>query len=95
MAIGLSVIKFIILLIVSFFACQIISNNKKRVSYIGTILICFSTAVVQYINSGLIEALIFGELAFICFNNILKHAKLVYLWIIGLWFRNYRFLIVK
>lgn len=84
MILTLDIIKFIVLIIITFFTCQIISNNNKRISYIGTILICFSTAVVQYINDGLLEALIFGQFIFICFDRMLLKSKFKYLWILGI-----------
>ena len=80
MIIVANIIKFIILCIVTFFMCKIISKNNKRISYIGTILICFSTAVIEYINSGLVESLIFGELLVIALNNLLENKKYKYLW---------------
>jgi hypothetical protein len=80
MIIAIDILKFIILVLVTFFMCQVISNNKKRISYIGTMLICFSTAVVEYINSGLVEALIFGELFIIGVDKLLKNEKFESLW---------------
>ena len=80
MVIAIDIIKFIILILITFFMCQIISNKKKRISYIGTILICFSTAIIEYINMGLIEALIFGEAFIIGFHNLLNKVKFKYLW---------------
>ena len=72
MMIFIDIVKFVLLVLVTFFTCQIISNNKKRLSYIGTLLICFSTAVVEYINSGLIEAIFFGEIIFISLDKLLN-----------------------
>lgn len=84
MIIAIDIIKFIVLVLVTFFTCEIITNNKKRISIIGTFLITVSTAVVQYINSGLVESLICGETLLICLDNFLKTNKPKYLWAIGI-----------
>jgi len=80
MIIALDIIKFIVLILITFFTCQIVTKNNKRISYIGTLLICFSTAVVEYINSGLVGCLIFGQLILISFNKLLNKEKYKYLW---------------
>jgi hypothetical protein len=82
MIIVIDIIKYIILLLVTFFTCQIIANKNKRISYIGTVLICVSTAVVQYMNSGLVEALIFGEGIFIGVSKLIHDAPHKYFWAI-------------
>ena len=93
MMIFIDIVKFVLLVLVTFFTCQIISNNKKRLSYIGTLLICFSTAVVEYINSGLIEAIFFGEIIFISLDKLLNNSKYKYLFSIFIPIRNFRFFI--
>ena len=80
MLIAIDLAKFIILCVITFFMCQVISNGKKRISFIGTILICLSTAVVEYMNSGLVEALIFGEVFIISLDNLLRCVKPKILW---------------
>ena len=72
MAIFIDVLKFLILILITFFTCQIITDGKKRISYIGTLLICFSSAIIEYINSGLVEAIASGELIFLAINQLLK-----------------------
>lgn len=84
MIIAIDIIKFIILVLTTFCVCQIITGNKKRLSVVGTFLIAVSTAVVQYINSGLVEALIFGQLFIICLENFLKNSNLKYFYIVGM-----------
>ena len=86
-----NILKFVILVVITFFTCQIITDGKKRISYIGVLLICFSSAVVEYLNSGLCEALIFSELIFIGFSNIINNFKLIYLNILFISLRYYRF----
>lgn len=71
----LYIIKFIILVISTFFVSEIITNKKKGISILGTVLICFSTAVVEYIDKGLIEALVFGEGSIIFLNEFLNREK--------------------
>jgi hypothetical protein len=80
--IAIDILKFIILVLVTFFMCQIISNGNKRISYIGTLLICFSTAIIEYINSGLVEVLIFGQLFVIALDKILKNEKFKVMWLL-------------
>ena len=91
MIIVIDILKFVVLVLITFFSCQIITGGKKRISYIGTLLICFSTAVIEYINSGLIEAIIFSELLFYSISKLLSEKK--YLYSIGVGIRNRRFFI--
>ena len=93
MVIFIDIVKFILVVLTSFFTCQIITNKNKRISYIGTILICFSTAFLEYINSGLIEAILFGELIFISIDRLLEKAKFKYLFASLIPIRNFRFFI--
>ena len=90
MKIVLDIVKFILLIFGSFFACQVITNKNKRISYIGTILICFSTAVLEYINNGLVEAIFFGEIIFISIDKLLLKEKYKYLYVILIPVRNFR-----
>jgi len=79
------ILKFIVLVLITFFICQVITDGKKRISYIGTLLICFSTAVVEYINSGLVEALVTGELILLSIHNLLYNSsKIRYLYAIAI-----------
>ena len=94
MIIASDILKFIILVVITFFSCQIITDGKKRISYIGVLLICFSSAIIEYINSGLIEALIFSQLIFISLNNILKKYKYKYFYVVLIAIRNFRLYIV-
>ena len=94
MVIFIDIVKFILLVLASFFSCQIITNKNKRISYIGTILICFSTAVLEYINLGLIEAIFFGELIFISIDRLLEKHNFKYLYAILIPIRNYRIFII-
>lgn len=82
MIVLIDILKFIFLTVMTFFSCQVITHNQKRISYIGTVLICFSIAVLQYINSGLLEAIFFGELIFVSIDRILENSKLKYLFAI-------------
>ncbi len=70
MHIAIDIVKFIVLIIVTFYFSQIITNKNKRISIIGTFLIVCSTAVVQYIDNGFLEVLISGELFLICIDKI-------------------------
>ena len=89
MIICLDILKFILLIFSSFFACQVITNKNKRISYIGTILICFSTAIFNYINSGLVEAIFFGELIFISIDKLFDNSKYNYLFMALIPIRNF------
>lgn len=93
MIIAIDIIKFILLVLASFFACQIVTNKNKRISYIGTLLICFSTAVLEYINNGLVEAIFFGELIFISIDRLLLKQKYKYLYGCLIFIRNFRIFI--
>lgn len=93
MIIFIDILKFVLLVVMSFFSCQIITNGKKRISYIGTILICFSTAVLEYINSGLVEAIFFGEMIFALIDRLLLKDKYSYIYACIIPFRNLRIFI--
>lgn len=96
MIVLLDIVKFIILILITFFSCQIITDGKKRISYIGTLLICFSSAIIEYINLGLVEAIIFGELIFWAFENLLTNIKYRILYAIIIPIRYFRiFIIIK
>lgn len=84
MVIVIDIIKFVVLVVVTFFTAQIITNKNKRVSIIGTFLISCSTAVVEYINSGLVESLIFGQLLLISLNALVGENSHKYIAILGL-----------
>ncbi|MBR1540660.1 MAG: hypothetical protein IJ629_05850 [Clostridia bacterium] len=84
------ILKWIIFVFVTFFACEVITNHQKRISYIGTLLICFSSSVVQYINSGLIEAILTCELIFISLDKLLEKTQYQYLYSIAISVRNIR-----
>ena len=93
MIILVDILKFLLLVVMSYFSCQIITNKNKRISYIGTILICFSIAVLEYINSGLVEAIFFGELIFVLIDKLLLKEKYSYLYASIIPFRNFRFFV--
>jgi len=82
-AIGIDILKFLVLICITFFTCQIITNGKKRISYIGTLLICFSSAVVEYRDSGLIEAIMAGELVFLAISHVLEDSRKQWLYILA------------
>lgn len=77
-----NIIKFMILSLVTFLFMKVITNSR-RLAITGTFLISASTAVVQYINSGLIEVLIFGQLFLIFLNNFFCKDKNRYIYAIG------------
>ena len=68
-----NVIKFISLVIITFLMCRIITNKRNGIAVLGTLLICFSTAVLEYIEMGLIEALLFGQGIVILINGFLNN----------------------
>ena len=90
MIIAIDIVKFILLIFGSYFTCLDITNKNKRISYIGTLLICFSTAVLEYINNGLIEAIFFGEIIFISIDKLLQKEKYKYLYGSMIFIRNFR-----
>lgn len=84
-----AIIKFIVLVFVTFFFMQVLTNKNKKLSIVGTILVCCSSFIVY---RGIPIAIILGELAiilldriFICKNKILKSLFAVVLLIV-LWF---------
>ncbi len=93
MIIFIDILKFILLVLATFFTLQIITDKNKLVSYIGTLLICFSTAILEYINSGLVEAIFFGELIFISVDKLLLKEKWAYLYSIMISLRIIRIFI--
>lgn len=95
MTIFLDIVKFVLLIFASFFTCQIITNKNKRISYIGTLLICFSTAVLEYINNGLVEAIFFCELIFISIDKLLLKEKFRYLYAFLIFFGIIGFLLLS
>lgn len=95
MIVFFNILKFIILIIVTFLSCQVITDKNKRISYIGTILICFSTAIVEYINNGLVEAIIFGELIFISIDKFFCNTKYSVLWLLLIPFQILGFLLMS
>lgn len=94
MVILIDILKFILLMLMTFFTCQIITDGKRRISYIGTILICFSTAMVEYIHSGLLEAIFFGEGIFIALHRLLENLRYPYFYAIAIPFRNFGIFII-
>lgn len=92
----INIIKFIALVIITFFMCGIITNKRKGIASLGTLLICFSTAIIQYIDSGLIEALLFGQVIVILINEFLKQkTKIKYLALLGICFGVIGFLLLS
>lgn len=80
-----NIIKFIALVVITYLMCRIITNNRKGLSVLGTLLICFSTAILEYMNSGLVEALLFGQGIVILINEFLNNkTKAKYLALIGI-----------
>ena len=47
MIVFLNMLKFIVLVVVTFFSCQLITNKNKRTSYIGILLIFFYRYVIK------------------------------------------------
>lgn len=88
MVIVFDILKFLLLVLATFLTCEVITNKNKRISYIGTLLVCFSTAVLQYINQGIIEAIAFSEIIFLSIDRMLE--KQEYKLIYSLCIRNYR-----
>ena len=81
----INIVKFIALVIITYFMCRIITNKRKGLSILGTLLICFSTAMIEYMNTGLIEALLFGQEIIILINEFLNNkTKVKYLALIGI-----------
>lgn len=60
------ILKFVVLVLITFFSCEVITGGKKRISYIGTLLICFSSGITGYMDAGLVEALISRRTSFSC-----------------------------
>ncbi len=67
-----NIVKFIALVIITFLMCRIITNKRNGIAVLGTLLICFSTALLEYIESGLLEALLFGQGIVILINEYLN-----------------------
>ena len=93
MRIGIDILKWIVLVFITFFSCQVITNGKKRISYIGTLLICFSSAIIEYRDSGLMEAIMAGELIFLSFSRLLEDSHKQWLYVLAIPIRRIRILI--
>jgi len=89
----IDILKFLVLVLITFFSCQVITNGKKRISYIGTLLICFSSAVVEYRDSGLIEAIMAGELVFLSFSRLLEDTHKQWFYVLAMPIRSIRLFI--
>lgn len=68
-----NIVKFIDLVMITFLMCRIITNKRNGLALLGTLLICFSTAVLEYIEMGLLEALLFGQGFIILINGFLNN----------------------
>lgn len=84
------ILKFILFVFITFFSCEVVTNNTKIISYIGTLLICFSSCIIEYINSGLIEAILTCELILISVDKLLEKTEYCYLYSIAISVRNIR-----
>ena len=92
----IDIVKFIALVIITFFMCRIIANKRKNIAALGTLLICFSTAVIEYIDSGLVETLLFGQAIVILINEFFKaETKIKYLALVGFGFGIVGFLLLS
>ena len=90
----ISIIKFIALVIITFFMCRIITNKRTGLAVLGTLLICFSTAVLEYLEAGLVEALLYGQGAVIFVNEFFNNkTKFKYATLIGVMFASAGFLV--
>lgn len=65
--------EWVLLIFVTFDFCMIITNNKKKYSVLGSILIGLSPALIWW-NS--FQIILYGELAILFVNNLLKAKKI-------------------
>lgn len=93
MIVVVDILKFILFVVITFLSCEIITNHQKRISYIGTLLICFSSGIVQYINSGLLEAILACEFVLIAIDKLLENTQFKFLYSIAVPIRNFRLFI--
>lgn len=62
-----AIIKYIALVLVTFFFMQVLTNKNKKISIVGTILVCCSSFIVY---RGVPIAIILGELAIVSLDKI-------------------------
>lgn len=92
----INIVKFIVLVIITFLMCRIITNKRNGLAILGTLLICFSTAILEYMNAQLLEALIFGQGIVILINEFLHNKTITrYLALAGVTLCTSGFLILS
>ena len=68
-----NIIKLVVLVFTSFELFSIITNNNKKTSIAGTIVLAFSGCVLWNLNK--IDAIIFGEIITILINKIINEKR--------------------
>jgi hypothetical protein len=76
-----NIVKFIVLVVVTFFFMELLTNKNKKISAVGTILVCCSSAIAY---EGVVNAIICGEVLIVILeflmnskNAILKNIALI------------------
>ena len=64
-----NVILYLALVVVTYFFMEVLTNKNRKLSIVGTILICFSSFIAY---RGVPLAIILGELAIISLDRIFK-----------------------
>lgn len=70
-----AILTFLILILVSYKLCYIITNKKKGISTVGAIMIAFSAVVKWQYESAIAQILILGQLALVLLNKFLTTEK--------------------
>lgn len=78
--------RLIVLFLVTFEFFRIFTNDNRKLSLLGTILVTFSPAIFWWYSQYLVEQLIGGNLAIIMFYYLLNSKKKKILYSIGLGF---------
>lgn len=78
----LEIVKFLVLVVVSYFFMQLLTNKKKSISIVGTILVCCSSCVAW---RGDIVAILSGELAILALNKIITSKEFVIKISLSMW----------
>ncbi len=87
--------RLIVLFLVSFEFCMIITKKNKLLSALGMFLIAGSSAVAYWYSNYIVDLLIYGQLCIILFDLFLKSntniKKILYSILLGLSFSAYAF----
>lgn len=78
----LNLVTYLLFIIVTYFFMQLLTNKKKNISIVGTILVCCSSCVAW---RGDIVAILSGELAILALNKIITSKEFIIKISLSMW----------